>query len=658
MGTPINLDPPYGSWGKTLNDRKTDIAGRDVPWNYQKYAYFVLYSQGKGSTSDDHESIFTLAQQSNFSSGIGVSYQGGFLQAFHKAPTPSTAMTNIKELKPSLTSATISVQGGDNLYDSYIKHIDIKFKVYTKTDLDNVEKSFFLPGAKATIKYGWINTTDSNLNKTEHIRIYNFGFTMNTDGSYDCNVKALTRGFFSGAHSVATTVKLTDGERDAMGPDTAENATIIQALIAKAFLKYGGVDPAKRTSRDSRIKAYRNLHGLQDSSILIGSMQMTEHTGMGAGDDEFWMSFIKGTSEVKPEAGAARPLDDNIHPYIKFSALITYLQKNLSDNHFIFDDSHVRINPPSPRSEYGSADPRKYIFPGDMTKYSDGGYAFFNAAPAPGLGSLPAGSLLGSTGYSIKDILVSLWTVDYFYNKLSEASTKINMKPTPPTTISLIRALSNDIHRLSGGLVDIQTRPTNTTGEFAIYNRTYAEQRLSHPTPYKFTVLGRGSIVKDVSLSSDFDVKTMMQMSIARVKAGEFNIAPLKAVYPGMTSVPINTTEKTAIDADKTAKLGISEHGIDDAKAQSIADNMRKRLVGDGGNGTFTTFPYNLKLSITVEGIENVGFMEPVTIDRLPDTFTDDDSVRFLVTGIEHSFDGKGGWDTTLQTAMKVGDVK
>jgi hypothetical protein len=269
-----------------------------------------------------------------------------------------------------------------------------------------------------------------------------------------------------------------------------------------------------------------------------------------------------------------------------------------------------------------------------------------------------APSKAASGNYEIKDILVSLWVVDYFYTALTKTATKINMKPTPPTTIGLIRALSNDIHRLSGGLVDIQVRKTSVTGEFAIYNQTYTEQKLSHPSPYKFTVLGPGSIVKDVSLSSDFDVKTMMQMSIARVKAGEFAIAPLKKVYPGIRGIAPNSKESAATTATAmNAKLGIGEHGIDDAKAQSIADNMRKRLVGAGSKGTFPTFPYNLKLSITVEGIEGIRFMQPVTIDRLPDTFQKHSSVRFLVMGIEHSFDGKGGWDTTLETAMKVGSV-
>jgi len=31
-------------------------------------------------------------------------------------------------------------------------------------------------------------------------------------------------------------------------------------------------------------------------------------------------------------------------------------------------------------------------------------------------------------------------------------------------------------------------------------------------------------------------------------------------------------------------------------------------------------------------------------------------NVRFLITGIEHSFDGQGGWETKIDTAMKVGE--
>ena len=41
-----------------------------------------------------------------------------------------------------------------------------------------------------------------------------------------------------------------------------------------------------------------------------------------------------------------------------------------------------------------------------------------------------------------------------------------------------------------------------------------------------------------------------------------------------------------------------------------------------------------------------------VTISRLPSRFRK--NVKFLVTGVEHSFDGNGGWTTGLKTVMTM----
>ena len=69
--------------------------------------------------------------------------------------------------------------------------------------------------------------------------------------------------------------------------------------------------------------------------------------------------------------------------------------------------------------------------------------------------------------------------------------------------------------------------------------------------------------------------------------------------------------------------------------------------------GTFVSLPFYIKLGVTLDGINGIGFLQPITVDRLPQNYRE--NVKFLITGIEHSFDGQGGWETKLDTAMKVG---
>ena len=81
---------------------------------------------------------------------------------------------------------------------------------------------------------------------------------------------------------------------------------------------------------------------------------------------------------------------------------------------------------------------------------------------------------------------------------------------------------------------------------------------------------------------------------------------------------------------------------------------MRKALVADVDNGTFISLPFYIKLGITIDGINGLGFLQPISVDRLPQNYKKA-NVKFLITSIEHTFDGQGGWETKLDTAMKVG---
>ena len=77
-------------------------------------------------------------------------------------------------------------------------------------------------------------------------------------------------------------------------------------------------------------------------------------------------------------------------------------------------------------------------------------------------------------------------------------------------------------------------------------------------------------------------------------------------------------------------------------------------MVADDDKGTFVTIPFQIKLGIKLDGITDIPFLSPITVDRLPVDYKSG-NIRFLVIGVEQSFDGQGGWETDIKTAMKMG---
>jgi len=78
------------------------------------------------------------------------------------------------------------------------------------------------------------------------------------------------------------------------------------------------------------------------------------------------------------------------------------------------------------------------------------------------------------------------------------------------------------------------------------------------------------------------------------------------------------------------------------------------RLAGS----QFTEVVWMLKLSVTIDGIFGIKYLTPITVDRLPKVYrTEKDKAAkayFSITSIEHSFDGQGGWETALDTVMRI----
>jgi hypothetical protein len=679
----IEFNPNFGDLSstgtknvtETLKDRRGWVEDRNHKWNYKRTAYFNLSSYDGTAASVDaneKETVFFLMSVNNFSgpNAIGKGFSGGYLTAFHDDYTTNK---DIRRLKPKFDSATISVNGAGDILNAYIREVTVNFTVYTQDDLDKVEESFFLPGARAKVSYGWLGfTNDDNLKGELEIRIVNFGFTMGNDGSYSCNIKGLTPGYFLDSQTAAVAPNLTTEEKKITGGtgESSEVASLPQSIINMALQAFGDKPDAqpKIDVLGQMTETYRAYSGGGGTSVGSYTFYKTIMMSKDESDTNWWPN-----------------VDTRIHPYyfISFWDLLAIIQEKIPAAQRTFEFSSdnadleiIHQHWPDVSNDYhvnGSADPRKFILPGRYAIYDDP-----NNATVTGAGHNKQAADLYEF---ISNILINVNVINAIYKEIFKEGEKMEDPHFTPKTITLLTKISRQINRVTGGLVDIQIIKSDdtNTNKYILFNKQAVQKNKppqAPPTTEMFRTLAENSIVKGVDLSSDFDVDLMMLMSISKVKDGEAAIGPIKATYPSTRTAKLSdikprdgsTTYRAKItkigEGAKKTKLAMVRDGIDDAVVASLADAYRKgfTMLSNASSGTKHTsgtspvLPFYLKLGITIDGVDNIGFLEPITIDRLPKTFQQTNtSVRFLVTGLEHTFDENGNWDTKIDTAMKIG---
>ena len=633
MANSFNLTPAFsGTVESCLKTRGAYIQGKKVgtqyrrdsdgaiDFNYRRYAYFYLKSEksGKKGDLDDTTSLFDTYPKAAIT--IGLAPSGGHLDLYEDAD-------GVRRLKPQITSATINQDGGGDIYNSYLKEVEVQFVCYSLSQLENIEENFFRLGAEVKIYYGWLDPINAAETGEATMSVYNFGFSMAADGSYSCNIKGLIGDAFGGATRMGGLIKLGDGEEKALGEEESNPADISMALMAKYKTAFG-LDSDEDAS---------------DSGIDNGEIE--EKTDK-SGKVELFMAGIMNVGEsesVIPLMG-----DDPIRtPFTNLKSFV-YLANQLSggsDKETFKLSTDARYKKISPvKSTYGSADPRKYILPGVFADYGeDNDYE----------------SVLGSKPTEIGEILIS---INEITSIVKGKGSTVNDQFQPPKVVDILKDLSNRIANVTGGLVQLDVKPEgaaeDTTGVYVIQNKAeiLKDQAKNTPSPFVFTTIGENSMVKDISIDTEFDADIMMFMTVGNVKNGNINLDALKTVYPNIPKIEVDEKTKEATEEAKSkknpSKQSIGKDGVDDAKANGIAATLRKLIAGEPVDSPSVILPFQLKLGVTLDGVEGINFLAPVTADRLPARFRK--NVKFLVTAVEHSFDGNGGWTTGLKTVMTM----
>ena len=629
----MDLNPAFpADIEKTLKDRGDKLKTRQRDFNYRRYAYVYLTSLAHGGkdpdSTEDTTSLFELYPKDEFV--IGTIPTGGHLDLYD-------TNSGIRRLKPQLTSVTIGQDGGGDVYNSYIREVDVQFKVYSLSQLENVENSFFRLGSEVELNYGWLNSTAAGERSSLKMSIYNFGFSMSSDGSYDCTLKGLAGDVFPGAQTLGGTLVLNEDEEMALGDGISNPVDISAALMAKwkhAFGLEAGEEASEVGIDNGEIqkKTAAGYEGQPSIDVyMAGIMNTGEEEGLFFGDDPVRTPFIT--------------LKD-------FIALANKLSGGDTEDIFIIGPKaqHQEIGGDG-SEKYGSSDPRKYIFPGNMCKYGDDSNYH---------------KVLGGLDTNIENILISLIEITAIVKNKGKT---VNDVFQPPKMLDILSDLSQRIANVSGGLVNIIVVPEGDVandkgGKYLIQNKVkMLQSSTTPPQPFKFVTLGDSAMVKDISIETEFDTDLMLMMTVGNVRNGSIKLDPLQSVYTDIPNVKKSKlNEKSAKEVKDAAKIpskdSVGKDGIDDARANSISQTMRQSLVSET-NPKVTTqpvLPFQLKLSVTLDGIDGIKYLSPITADRLPSRFKKA-GVRFVVLGVEHAFDGQGGWTTSLKTAMTMGGV-
>jgi hypothetical protein len=191
--------------------------------------------------------------------------------------------------KPYLNSVTTKNQGGGDITDVALWEIEFTYTCYTIDDLNQLSQAFMIPGNLINVKFGWNTGGEISISNA---RIYDFGWSYNSDGSFSCTGKALGQSSAAGAFAM-TPAKT--GVASADAENSTESYSIIKQLQDQCDEAFGltreddgtidgGNLPSEGTGKSINgfgIATLQKEAGFIDSIISFGSA------------DEVYVSYVQ-----------------------------------------------------------------------------------------------------------------------------------------------------------------------------------------------------------------------------------------------------------------------------------------------------------------------------------------------------------------------------
>lgn len=633
---------------KEFENREKFIADKSIKWNYDKYCWITMEATGNSST--------VLCPTAHSAIGDTSAARVKHIDLYETEG-------GVRKFKPQLKSVKIDNQGAQDYTDAFIYEVEASFSVFTQSQLNKVNDSFFKAGSEILFKFGWEGYS-SGVNKGEvKANVYNFSFSMVEDGSFDCTIKCMSAaGLWAGDDMGGTTKSTSDDDE---GDKYSDFLKTLKTDMRAAF----------------GLKAAADVDEVDDigNNALVGKV----HTRAKYSSDA---TFYAAEIVVEPGFG-------DVEKYVSFCSIKTFLdyvnykteQEGLNITKYQVatpSDGELGKWPVGDHSHIGSADPSKFVLPGAQGCYGKPGSASWSDGNID-KNFAKWGDIINQTAPSNQSLLektiVSIEYMDEVYKKLNDAAGRKNGIKVAPKISEFISELFGTLESLTGGLIQTGLIPFTNGGE--LLDTTNQEISLGNPLllklcnkkmvsspaeakkpePYVFKTLSKGAMCRGVSLSTDMDSDTMLMMAPTNVGKGTSNMANAEKLDGGSSCGKADDSIK-ATSADNPEPSEIEEirkeygnKGFDGTKISSLSEMMKNSILRNPSTkGRYSEVIFAYDLSVTIDGIWGIPFMAPISIDRLPSVYKTTDGIIFSITGVSHSFDGKGDWETSLSTVMRI----
>lgn len=610
-----------------LNRRKNLAAGIDRSadfrkWNYQKYAYVSVTSTGENALDLICSSEYTIGDGSlNKQAGLKLyDSEGGIRRQF-----------------PILKSVTLDSDGSTDFTQATMWTAKVQFDVFTISQLDKAENSFLRAGSVVRIDFGWRNETASANSGFIEGTVTNFSFSANTDGSFACDFEMV------GANSLFSSERLEGSPAE--GDENAERS------------EDGDLEPYPNIV-DTISLQHKKAFGIEPGAEYSDEQAEDGKITLKGDNNEFALANIQQPAGLFVELAAkfGFDLNDLFVPYITLGAFvdrINKITKKSKSGKVIVCDGNTTIGAFVP--EMYSADPTTVLFGGEMANYGTEGDMLFGDT----LSDFQSGE-----SADLSKIRISIPFLAEVYGKLRTfKESEAKESQTPPAVKDMLSTIFEKIEQLSGGLYLLrlyQKAYDDTNNVYIINKRVGYSGSSGFDDVFTFEVLGETSIIRDMSLSTEFNAEMQAAAATAGRSGGQSTEVPAKLfenLYKdcGISADGlIDEKDRVTIDQIKVLKKNYGQ-GFEDSMIQNSIDNLKKYLIQNqppAVKDEFAQVPYLINLSVTLDGIFGIPYFGRFTVDRLPSTYKD--GIYFGVTKINHSFDGQGDWSTQIEGVMKI----
>jgi len=503
--------------------------------------------------------------------------------------------------KPYLNSVTTKNQGGGDITDVALWEIEFTYTCYTIDDLNQLSQAFMIPGNLINVKFGWNTGGEISISKA---RIYDFGWSYNSDGSFSCTGKALGQSSAAGAFAM-TPAKT--GVASADAENSTESYSIIKQLQDQC-------DEAFGLTRE-------------DDGTIDGGNLPSEGTGKSIN------GF--GIATLQKEAGFIDSIisfgsaDEVYVSYVQVRNIIDFLNNEVMGDGFSFvcDAKYQTL------SLLKSADMMAVMLPSEGGKYgAENDFSGFE----------------GAFG-DVNDIYISTGKLLDLEKELLTKSKET--RDASYTANSFLQRVLAEIDQCTGGAASCAIIPTpSNPKKYNIVNKLNDIKKNSGGTT--INLLGINSPIKGINMSSNMDPE-MAAIAFAG-GGGTFPEGAADNIFKGCKAKP--QSKRKGPSPASSVQSKIKEIGEGSWKAEGASDFktvLRKYVLSKDTGVKSVSLRYNIDLSLTFDGLPGVAFYQKFQVTPLPAAYNGG-STYFVVGEIEHSVKEDGMWETTVVGYMMV----